>query len=90
VRKHFKNAKIPLLYKIVVAACFIVGYTIYRIFYLKFNDAVCISDTYFEATWSANRWLRNTGANAIIGLGQVIMDAAIIFAGLTWYIKIYN
>ena len=73
----------------VVALCFVIGYTIYRIFYIKFDNSKCYQDTYFDATWNANRWLRNHGANVIIGIGQVMMDAWIIFAGVAWYIFAY-
>ncbi len=51
---------------------------------MEFDNSKCISDTYFDATWDANRWLRNTAGNVILGVMQVIMDSWIIFAGLTW------
>jgi hypothetical protein len=76
--------KISIIYKIIVALCFVVGYTIYRIFYVSFDNSKCLVDTYIEATWDANRWLRNTAANYIIGAMQIIMDSWIIFAGVGW------
>lgn len=69
----------------VVALCFVVGYTIYRIFYIAFDNSKCLIDNYFEATWDANRWMRDsTVASGILGAMQVIMDAWIIFAGVAW------
>lgn len=41
-----KSLKIPIASKILVASMFILGYTIYRIFYVTFDNHRCIQDTY--------------------------------------------
>lgn len=78
------------MYKIFVALCFVIGYIFYRIFYIKFDNSDCLVDTYFEATWNANRWMNDTAGKAILGIMQVMMDSWIIFAGLAWYLFRYK
>ena len=64
---------------------FIVGYTIYRLFYIAFDNNSCIFDKYFQATFNANRGLvvGNAG-NIVIGVAQVAIDSWIIFMCIAW------
>ncbi len=53
---------------------------------MKVNIPKCIYDTYQEATINANKGLVAGVDNAIIGIGQVLMDGWIIVIGIIWYI----
>ena len=75
--------RIPVAYKIVIAVCFVIGYTIYRTSYVKFDNSKCLQDIYLDATSNANRLLRQ-GDNTIVGIGQVMMDTSVVFMTVAW------